>query len=157
MAIEHNSELVKHNKAKVFQDLKVILADSALLAMKTQNFHWNVTGIQFYSLHLMFENQYKDLAIAVDDLAERIRTLDFQSPGSFKEFLTLSNLKEADGKVLTGVEMVTELQHDHEVVISNIKKVLPSIVEAHDDETADLLIGRLEIHEKTAWMLRSSK
>ncbi len=139
---------------KVVAALAKILANTYVLTVKTQNFHWNVIDPQFRSFHLLFESQYNDLAEAQDDLAERIRMVGHRSPGSMREFLALTDLKEEYDE-LDGIEMLTALLHDHEKVIGFLREAIVTSQDAGDEGTADLLINRLRSHEKVAWMLRS--
>lgn len=143
------------NFEAIAKGLSQLLADSYNLYLKTQNYHWNVTGPQFHSLHLLFEGQYQDLATAVDEIAERIRTLGFRAPGSFAEFSKLSSVKEATGTP-SAEDMVIELAKDQGTIISTIREVWEKAEEAGDEGTIDLLSGRLSAHEKAGWMLRSS-
>lgn len=136
--------------------LKKLLADYALLALKTQNFHWNVTGANFSSLHALFEQQYTDLAAAMDEIAERVRTLGHPAPGSFAEFLALATLKEAGAGKLKASAMVQALHDDHLALAKALKRAISTSSEEGDEVTADLLTGRVAIHEKNAWMLASS-
>lgn len=146
----------KENRTEISEGLKHLLADSYTLYLQTHNFHWNVTGLQFRELHLMFEEHYTELAIAVDDIAERIRTLDVPAPGTYKEFSELSSIKEVDG-VPSSSEMVELLTRGHEQVIKTSRKVLKIAQGADDESTAALVSDRMRIHEKTAWMLRATK
>lgn len=139
----------------VSEALKTVLADSYTLYLKTQNFHWNVTGPQFRSLHLLFEEQYTDLQGAVDEVAERIRALGDTAPGSFKNFLKLSGIKEADD-VPEATAMVKTLAKDQDVILASLKKALDAAEKAGDDVTIDLMTQRMTIHEKNRWMLNSS-
>ncbi len=132
-----------------------LLADTYTLYLKTHNFHWNVTGPQFNSLHLMFETQYTELALAVDLIAERIRALGEPAPGSYSAFAKLSSIKEADG-VPKADEMVRILAEDQLAVVRTARAVFPLADDAHDEPTADLLTQRMQVHEKTAWMLRAN-
>jgi len=141
-------------KDAIVQGLSALLADSYTLYLKTHNFHWNVTGPQFQTLHLMFETQYTELALAVDLIAERIRALGAPAPGSYAEFGKLTSIKEAAG-VPKAVEMIRQLLDGQETVIGTAKKAFPAAEAAEDQVTMDLLTQRLQIHEKTAWMLRS--
>ena len=146
----------KESRTEISDGLKRLLADSYTLYLQTHNFHWNVTGLQFRELHLMFEEHYMELATAVDDIAERIRTLDVPAPGTYKEFATLSSIKEVDG-VPSSSEMVELLTKGHEQVIKTARQVLKIAQGADDESTASLVSDRMRIHEKTAWMLRASK
>jgi starvation-inducible DNA-binding protein len=146
----------KKSRTEISDGLKRLLADSYTLYLQTHNFHWNVTGLQFRELHLMFEEHYMELATAVDDIAERIRTLDVPAPGTYKEFSKLSSIKEVDG-VPSSSEMVELLTKGHEQVIKTARQVLKIAQDADDESTASLVSDRMRIHEKTAWMLRASK
>jgi starvation-inducible DNA-binding protein len=138
----------------IVEKLSCLLADTYTLYLKTHNFHWNVTGPMFRELHLMFEEHYNELALAVDVIAERIRTLGAPAPGTYKEFQKLTQLKEPEG-VPEAVEMIGELTADHEAISRAIREALPVVQEADDDSTDSLLADRLAVHEKTAWMLRT--
>jgi starvation-inducible DNA-binding protein len=142
------------DRVNIADGLKNLLADSYTLYLQTHNFHWNVTGPQFRNLHLMFEEQYTELALAVDEIAERIRALDVHAPGTYKEFVSLSSIKEVEG-VPEGREMVDILTDGHEKVVKACRKVLKVAQEAEDESTASLASDRMRLHEKTAWMLRS--
>lgn len=135
--------------------LKEILADTYTLYLKTQNYHWNVTGPNFRSLHLMFEEQYTDLAAAVDTLAERLRSLGERAPGSFKEFLALTTIKEAKDKV-NGAAMVKDLVDSNHAVIARLEKLLQAADKEGDEVTTDLMVQRLTVHQKAAWMLQAT-
>lgn len=144
-------------RKKIADGLSHFLADAYTLYLKTHNFHWNVTGPMFNSLHVMFENQYTEQWTALDDIAERIRALGHNAPGSYAEFVKLSSIKEETG--LTNVpewrEMVAQLVSGNEAVCRTARKVLKTADEAGDDPTVDLMTQRLQTHEKYAWMLRS--
>ena len=146
----------KKNRAEISDGLKHLLADTYTLYLQTHNFHWNVTGPQFRELHLMFEEHYQELALAVDDIAERIRTLDVAAPGTYKAFAELSSIKEVDG-VPTSAEMVKYLTKGHEKVVKTARKVLKVAQEADDESSASLVSDRMRVHEKTAWMLRATQ
>ncbi|MBA6329021.1 DNA starvation/stationary phase protection protein [Colwellia sp. MB02u-6] len=150
-----NIGINKENRTEISDGLKQLLADSYTLYLQTHNFHWNVTGLQFRELHLMFEEHYTELAIAVDDIAERIRTLDVPAPATYKEFAKLSSVKEVDG-VPSSAEMVELLTKGHEQVIKTCRKVLKIAQSADDESTASLVSDRMRLHEKTAWMLRAT-
>lgn len=141
-------------REKIGNGLAKLLADTYTLYLKTHNFHWNVTGPMFNTLHLMFETQYDELALAVDAIAERIRALGMPAPGSYKDFLALTSIKEAVG-VPSAEEMIAQLVKDHEAVSRTARSIFPLSNGADDEPTADLLTQRMQIHEKTAWMLRS--
>jgi starvation-inducible DNA-binding protein len=135
--------------------LSKLLADTYTLYLKTHNFHWNVTGPQFNSLHLMFEGQYTELALAVDLIAERIRALGEPAPGSYSAYAKLSSIKEAEG-LPAAEEMVRILAEDQLAVVRTARSVFPLADAANDEPTADLLTQRMQVHEKTAWMLRAN-
>lgn len=146
----------KDDRLKIAEGLKRLLADSYTLYLQTHNFHWNVTGIHFRELHLMFEEQYTELATAVDDIAERIRTLDVAAPGTYKEFARLSSIKEVEG-VPDSATMVDLLTQGHEQVVKTAREVLKLAQTGDDESTAALVSDRMRIHEKTAWMLRATR
>jgi starvation-inducible DNA-binding protein len=141
-------------RKQVCKGLSKLLADSYLLYLKTQNYHWNVTGKMFQSLHTLFEEQYTDLAEAVDEIAERIRALGEFAPGSFSAFSKVTSIKEENG-LPTAEEMVHNLVVGNEAVVSTAREIINLCDEAEDDVTADLMVERMQIHEKYAWMLRS--
>ena len=130
------------------------LADTYTLYLKTHNFHWNVTGPMFQTLHLMFETQYNELALAVDLIAERIRALGYPAPGSYADYARLSSIKDAKG-VPAATKMISELVAGQEAVVRTAREAFRIADEANDQPTADLLTQRMQVHEKTAWMLRS--
>ena len=134
--------------------LSRLLADEYTLYLKTHNFHWNVTGPMFNTLHLMFEAQYTEAALAVDLVAERIRALGFPAPGTYAAYAKLSSIKETEG-VPEAMAMVRLLVQGHEACARTARSVFPLADKASDEPTADLLTQRLQVHEKTAWMLRS--
>lgn len=142
------------DRKTIAEGLSHVLADNYTLYLKTHNFHWNVTGPQFNTLHLMFMEQYTELWNAVDLVAERIRALGHPAPGSYSQFSKLASIKEAAG-VPKAKEMLKQLVAGHEAVARTIRKVFPSAEAAHDQPTMDLLTQRLQVHEKTAWMLRA--
>ena len=142
------------DRNEIAAGLSRLLADSYTLYVKTHNFHWNVTGLLFNTLHQMFEVQYTELATAVDEIAERIRALGFPAPGSYTQFGGLTSIKEETG-VPSAEEMIAQLAKDQEIVARTAREVFPVADRAHDEPTADLLTQRMQIHEKTAWMLRS--
>ncbi|MBB1362952.1 MULTISPECIES: Dps family protein [unclassified Shewanella] len=146
----------KDDRLKVAEGLKSLLADSYTLYLQTHNFHWNVTGVHFRELHLMFEEHYTELATAVDDIAERIRTLDVAAPGTYKEFARLSSIKEVEG-VPSSTDMVDLLTLGHEQVVKTSRQVLKLAQAADDESTVALVSDRMRIHEKTAWMLRATR
>jgi len=142
------------DRKKLADGLSRLLADTYTLYLKTHNFHWNVTGPMFQTLHLMFETHYNELALAVDLIAERIRALGHVAPGSYKAYSKLSTIREEEG-VPAATAMVRSLVKGHEAVAKTARAVFPVAEAANDQPTADLLTQRLQIHEKTAWMLRS--
>ncbi|MDO6692113.1 Dps family protein [Aliiglaciecola sp. 3_MG-2023] len=143
------------DRNQIAEGLKKLLADSYTLYLQTHNFHWNVTGPQFRELHLMFEEHYTELAVAVDDIAERIRTLGMVAPGTYKEFAKLSAIKEVDG-VPASEEMVKILLQGHEQVVKTCREALKVAQDADDESSAALVSDRMRVHEKTAWMLRAT-
>ena len=144
-------------RAKIVDGLSHFLADAYTLYLKTHNFHWNVTGPMFNTLHLMFETQYNEQWIALDLVAERIRALGYNAPGSYAEFVRLSSIAEEPGLADTADwrEMVRQLTVGNEAVCRTARSVLTTADDASDDPTVDLLTQRLQTHEKYAWMLRS--
>ena len=142
------------DRAAIAQGLSRLLADSFTLYLMTHNFHWNVTGPQFNSLHLMFMGQYTEQWNALDIIAERIRALGHPAPATYKEFVKLASIKEVDGVPKTN-DMIRQLVAAQEATARTARKLFPVVEAAGDQPTADLLTQRLEIHEKTAWMLRS--
>ena len=141
-------------RLEIASGLSRLLADTYTLYLKTHNYHWNVTGPQFNTLHLMFESQYAELALAVDLIAERIRALGEPAPGSYSAYAALSTVVEAD-RVPSADEMIRELAADQATVVRTARAVFPAADAAHDEPTADLLTQRMQVHEKTAWMLRA--
>ena len=141
-------------RAAIAESLGRVLADSTVLYAKTHGFHWNVTGPMFNTLHVMFMEQYTELWTALDEIAERIRALGYPAPFGAKIYASLSSIAESDG-VPAAMQMVSELVAGHEAVARTIRSVFTVADEANDQPTADLLTQRLQIHEKTAWMLRS--
>jgi starvation-inducible DNA-binding protein len=141
-------------REEIADGLSRLLADTYSLYLKTHNYHWNVTGPMFNTLHLMFEEQYNELWIAVDLIAERIRSLGAFAPGSYSAFTELSSIPEADG-VPSAEEMLADLVAGHEAVTRTARSVFPLADAANDESTADVITQRLQVHEKTAWMLRS--
>lgn len=135
--------------------LSRLLAESYTLYLKTHNYHWNVTGPMFQPLHALFEEQYTALALAVDEIAERIRVLGFRAPASYSEFAELSQVKEDATHDVAAQGMVKNLLADHEQVVRTAKAILPLLEGANDEGTNSLLGARIEYHEKTAWMLHA--
>uniref|UniRef100_UPI0036F264AB Dps family protein n=1 Tax=Trichocoleus desertorum TaxID=1481672 RepID=UPI0036F264AB len=142
------------DRKEIVDGLSRLLADTYTLYLKTHNFHWNVTGPMFQTLHLMFETQYNELALAVDLIAERIRALGFPAPGTYSDFARLSSIEETPG-VPSADEMIRLLVAGQEAVVRTARSVFPATERVNDEPTADLLTQRMQIHEKTAWMLRS--
>ncbi|WP_394672812.1 Dps family protein [Limnobacter sp.] len=142
------------DRKKIVEGLSALLADSYTLYLMTHNFHWNVTGPQFNSLHNMFMTQYTEQWTALDLIAERIRSLGFPAPGTYKEFVKLASIKEVEG-VPKATEMIKHLVAAQEATARTARKLFPVVNEANDQPTADVLTQRIDIHEKTAWMLRS--
>ena len=149
-----NTGIAPEQREKLANELSRLLADSYTLYLKTHNFHWNVTGPMFQTLHLMFEQQYMELSTAVDLVAERIRALGFPAPASYAAFGRLSSVADTDG-VPKAMDMVKLLVEANETVIRTAREVVGTAEGAGDQATADLGTQRLQIHEKTAWMLRS--
>jgi starvation-inducible DNA-binding protein len=143
----------KDRKA-IAEGLSHLLADTYSLYLKTHNFHWNVTGRMFNTLHLMFEQQYTELALAVDLIAERIRALGHPAPGSYSQYAKLSSIREETG-VPDADEMIHQLVVGQEAVVRTARRIFPVVDKANDEPTADLLTQRMQVHEKNAWMLRS--
>ncbi|MDO3383888.1 Dps family protein [Gilvimarinus algae] len=142
------------DRKQLAEGLSRVLADTYTLYLKTHNFHWNVTGPMFQTLHLMFETQYTELAVAVDDIAERIRSLGYPAPGTYKQYVELSSIKEEEG-VPTAKEMIASLVAGQESVVKTARALYPVVEKSNDEATGDLLTQRIQLHEKTAWMLRS--
>lgn len=149
-----NIGIPEAQRVDIAKGLSRFLADTYSLYLKTHNFHWNVTGPMFNTLHTMFETQYNELWTAVDEIAERIRALDEFAPGTYSEFAKLSSIKEAQG-VPNAQEMILQLLQGHEAVARTAREVHPIAEAGSDEATLDLLNSRLQVHEKTAWMLRS--
>jgi starvation-inducible DNA-binding protein len=144
----------EEQRVEIAEGLSRLLADSYTLYLKTHNFHWNVTGPMFTTLHTLFETQYTELAMAVDIIAERIRALGVFAPGSYKQYSELSTIREETGNP-TATDMIKQLVEGQEAVVRTARSVLPLTDQANDEPTADLLTQRMQIHEKNAWMLRS--
>jgi starvation-inducible DNA-binding protein len=141
-------------REEIAQGLSRLLADTYTLYLKTHNYHWNVTGPMFQTLHLMFEGQYNELALAVDQIAERIRALGAPAPASYREFARLSSIEE-DEDAPDATEMIRRLIAGQEAVVRTARSVFTVAEQANDQPSADLLTQRMQVHEKTAWMLRS--
>ncbi|SDF38305.1 MULTISPECIES: Dps family protein [unclassified Duganella] len=146
--------LTEKSRAKIAAGLSGLLADSYTLYLMTHNFHWNVKGPMFNSLHQMFMTQYSEQWAALDQIAERIRALGYPAPGTYAQFAKLATIKEVEGVPLA-LDMVRHLVAAQEATARTARKLLPVVDEADDQPTADLLTQRLDVHEKTAWMLRS--
>jgi len=153
-ATEIDIGIKSSDREKIVHGLSALLADSYTLYLMTHNFHWNVTGPQFNSLHIMFMNQYTEQWTALDLIAERIRALGHPAPGTYKEFIKLASVKEVEG-VPRATDMVRHLVEAQEATARTARKLLPVVDKANDQPTADLITQRLDVHEKTAWMLRS--
>lgn len=145
---------MKTQKSAAVEPLEVLLADSYTLYLKTHSYHWNVTGPMFSSLHTLFETQYTELALAVDEIAERIRSLGAPAPGSYSQFIERANVKEDTG-VPPAMDMIRNLAADHEAVAAAARQVARAAEDAEDDASVDLGVRRIDLHEKSAWMLRS--
>lgn len=146
--------IAEKDRKQIAKGLSHLLADTYTLYLKTHNFHWNVTGPMFQTLHLMFETQYNELALAVDAIAERIRSLGVNAPGTYSEFAKLSSIAETAG-VPKAEEMIKLLVEGQEAVVRTARSLYPAAEKAADEATSDLLTQRIQLHEKTAWMLRS--
>jgi starvation-inducible DNA-binding protein len=149
-----NIGIADTDRKQIADGLSHLLADSYTLYLKTHNFHWNVTGPMFQTLHLMFETQYTELALAVDLIAERIRALGHFAPGSYTQYAKLSTIKDAH-EIPKAKDMIRELVEGQEAVVRTARSIFPAAEKAADEATADLLTQRIQLHEKTAWMLRS--
>lgn len=154
MSLQIDIGIADTDRKAIVGGLSRLLADSYTLYLKTHNFHWNVEGPMFNTLHLMFEGQYTELALAVDLIAERIRSLGHPAPGSYHTFASLTSIQEATGAV-AAEDMIKQLARDHETVAKTARSVFPLCDAANDEPTADLLTQRMQLHEKTAWMLRA--
>ena len=148
--------VTEEGRRTVADGLSGVLADTYTLYLKTQNFHWNVTGPHFKHYHEMFGEQYTELALANDEIAERIRALGFHAPGSFKAFLAQKSIDEAGDNVPDAGEMVRQLTADHETLSVRARKVLKAAQEVGDEVTGGMMVDRMNVHDKTAWMLRAS-
>ena len=144
----------KKDRKNIADGLSKLLADTYTLYLKTHNFHWNVEGPMFNTLHLMFETQYNELSLAVDLVAERIRALGHIAPGTYSAYAKLSSIRESDG-VPKATDMIRELVAGQESVVRTARSLFPAAERASDEASADLLTQRIQLHEKTAWMLRS--
>ncbi|MBK5376378.1 DNA starvation/stationary phase protection protein [Pseudomonas sp. TH08] len=144
----------EEDRKSIVEGLSRLLSDTYVLYLKTHNFHWNVTGPMFRTLHLMFEEQYNELALAVDLIAERIRALGFPAPGAYATYARLSSIKEEEG-VPAAEDMIKQLVAGQEAVTRTARGIFPLLDKVSDEPTADLLTQRMQVHEKTAWMLRA--
>jgi starvation-inducible DNA-binding protein len=154
MAVQINIGIDEADRRTIAEGLSRLLADTYTLYLKTHNYHWNVTGPQFSTLHTMFEEQYTELAAAVDQIAERIRALGFPAPGSYGAYSRLSSIKEEE-EVPSATEMIRNLVAGQEAVVRTAREIFPAAEKVGDEPTTDLLTQRMQVHEKTAWMLRS--
>jgi len=153
--MEINIGIDAPQREQIGNGLSRVLADTYTLYLKTHNYHWNVTGPMFQTLHLLFEQQYNELALAVDLVAERIRALGLPAPGTYRQFGQLTTIAEDEGGVPKATDMIHRLLEGHEAVARTARAVFPLANDANDQPTCDLLTQRLQVHEKTAWMLRS--
>lgn len=144
----------EQDRASIVEGLSRLISDTYVLYLKTHNFHWNVTGPMFRTLHLLFEEQYTELATAVDAIAERIRALGFPAPGTYTTYARLSSIKEEPG-VPKAAEMIKQLVEGQEAVVRTAREMFPLLERVSDEPTADLLTQRMQVHEKAAWMLRT--
>ena len=149
-----NIGLEKDDRTDIANGLRKLLANSYTLYLKTHNYHWNVTGPMFLTLHNLFEEQYTDLATAVDEIAERIRALGEFAPGSYKAFSELTDIEE-ESDIPSAEQMIQNLLVSNEILVRHARELLDNSNLDHDDATADLITQRMQIHEKSAWMLRS--
>lgn len=152
--MELNIGISNEDRERIAEGLSKLLADSYTLYLKTHNFHWNVEGPLFNTLHLMFEEHYTELATAVDEIAERIRALGVKAPGSYSAYAALASVTEAEGNE-SAEEMIRQLVVGQETVVRTAREAFTAAEDANDEPTADLLTQRMQIHEKNAWMLRS--
>lgn len=146
--------ITEQDRAKIAEGLSRLLADSYTLYLTTHNFHWNVTGPMFQTLHVMFEEQYTELATAIDTIAERIRALGYPAPATFVEFQRLTSIQQPEG-VPSAEDMIRMLVDGQQTVVRTARALFPHVEDAHDEPTADMITERMQVHEKTAWMLRS--
>lgn len=149
-----NIGIDQDDRQKIAGGLTRLLADTYTLYLKTHSYHWNVTGPRFRDLHLLFEEQYTELATAVDEIAERIRTLGYPAPGTFREYLELTTIEEIPGAP-AAEQMLEDLVTAQEIVVRTCREILPAAQEANDESTVGLVADRMSTHEKAAWMLRS--
>jgi len=142
------------DREQIAKQLMRLQADTYTLYLQTHNFHWNVSGELFRELHLMFEEQYNELSLAVDEIAERIRTLGFHAPGTYQSFASLSAIDEVEG-VPEAKQMISILNRSHETIVNTCRQTLIVAQQAHDESSIALISDRMRVHEKTAWMLRT--
>jgi starvation-inducible DNA-binding protein len=154
MSMQINTGIAAEDRSTIAEGLSRLLADTYTLYLKTHSFHWNVTGPMFQTLHTMFEQQYTELWGALDEVAERIRSLGLPAPGSYRAFAKLTSIAEEEG-VPEAKEMIRQLVAGHEAVAKTARSIFPAADAGQDEVTADLLTQRMNVHEKTAWMLRS--
>ena len=154
MSTEINIGISEQDRQEIARGLSRLLADSYTLYLKTHNYHWNVEGPLFNTLHQMFEAQYSELAVAVDEIAERIRALGEPAPGSYQAYAKLTTIEEEDS-VPDAEQMIRQLLKGQEAVVRTARSVIGAAEAANDEPTADLLTQRMQVHEKNAWMLRS--
>jgi starvation-inducible DNA-binding protein len=154
MSVAIDIGIAEKDRKKIADGLSRLLADTYTLYLKTHNYHWNVEGPMFQTLHTMFETQYTELALAVDLIAERIRALGHYAPGSYAQYAKLSSIGEESG-VPGAQDMIRSLVKGNEAVTKTAREIMPVVDKASDEPTADLLTQRMQVHEKTAWMLRS--
>lgn len=154
MTVKIDIGITPKDRKKIADGLSRLLADTYTVYLRTHNFHWNVTGPMFQTLHLMFMTQYNELWTATDLIAERIRALGFPAPGTYSAFGKLTSIKEVEG-VPKAEEMIRLLVDGNEAVARTAREIFPVVEKANDQPTADLLTQRMQVHEKTAWMLRS--
>ena len=152
--MSNNPGIDRADRERIAEELSKLLADSYTLYLKSHNYHWNVTGPMFQTLHLMFEQHYNELALAVDEIAERIRALGYPAPATYREFAKLTSIDE-DAGVIIAMDMVANLVDGHNAVAATARGVVALADKANDVATADLATRRIDLHEKTAWMLRS--
>lgn len=155
--INPNIGLSSTDREGVVEALNVVLADTHTLYVKTRNYHWNITGLQFYALHELLEKQYNTLQVQADDLAERIRMLGGRAMGTMQEFTANTRLTEHPGEEGNAMQMMTQLLADHEEIVSRLRNDIEMVLDDHGDEgTGDLLIATMRTHEEMAWMLRAT-
>lgn len=153
-SIQDSTSAEFSSNVEIADGLARVLADTYTIYLKTQNYHWNVKGPLFHTLHAMFEEQYTELAMAIDEIAERIRAIGQPAPGSFSEFAGLAKVQEETGEP-SAEQMISNLIADQAAVVQTCKDIFPIVQQSDDEPTADLLIRRMQTHEKTAWMLKS--